>query len=140
LYDYGRPRELHLEAGLGAVKQIVASGRVIRPAPKQIGRTNNRQAHLIAAPHFVVDMFEIREELELSTHDDSGNSSVQILVAVEGCGVVEIRGLEPITLAKGDAVVVPAMFDKFSVRPQWTLEFLRSYVPGKILPEPETRM
>jgi mannose-6-phosphate isomerase class I len=95
---------------------------------------------LIAAPYFVVDMFEIREELELSTRDDSGNRSVHILVAVEGCGVVEIPGLEPITLAKGDAVVVPAMFDKFSVRPQWTLEFLKSYVPGKILPEPETRM
>jgi mannose-6-phosphate isomerase len=140
LYDYGRPRELHLEDGLAAVNEKVASGKVIRPAPKQIGRTNNRQVKLIAAPYFVVDMFEIREELELSTPDDSGNSSVQILVAVEGCGVVEIPGLEPITLAKGDAVVVPAMFDKFRVRPQWTLEFLKSYVPGRILPEPETRM
>jgi len=48
--------------------------------------------------------------------------------------------LETITLAKGDAVVVPAMFDKFSVRPQWTLEVLKSYVPGQTLPEPETRM
>jgi mannose-6-phosphate isomerase len=140
LYDYGRPRELHLEDGLAAVNERVASGKVVRPAPKQIGRTNNRQANLIAAPYFVVDMFEIREELELSTPDDSGNRSVQILVAVEGCGVVEIPELEPITLAKGDAVVVPAMFDKFRVRPQWTLEFLKSYVPGKILPEPETRM
>ena len=140
LYDYGRPRELHLEDGLAAVNERVASGKVIRPAPKQIGKTNNRQAHLIAAPYFVVDMFEIREELELSTRDDSGNRSVQILVAVEGCGVVEIPGLEPITLAKGDAVVVPALLDKFRVRPQWTLEILKSYVPGKILPEPETRM
>jgi mannose-6-phosphate isomerase len=140
LYDYGRPRELHLKEGLAAVKQRVASGKVIRPAPVQMGGTNNRQAKLIAAPYFVVDMFEIREELELSTRDDSGNSSVQILVAVEGCGVVEISGLETITLAKGDAVVVPAMFDKFSVRPQWTLEVLKSYVPGRTLPEPETRM
>jgi mannose-6-phosphate isomerase len=140
LYDYGRPRELHLKEGLAAVKQRVASGKVIRPAPVQMGGTNNRQAKLIAAPYFVVDMFEIREELELSTRDDSGNSSVQILVAVEGCGVVEISGLETITLAKGDAVVVPAMFDKFSVRPQWTLEVLKSYVPGQTLPEPETRM
>src|ERR1700730_17590828 len=140
LYDYGRPRELHLEDGLAAVKQRDASGKVIRPAPKQIGRTNNRQANLIAAPYFVVDMFEIREELELSTPDDSRNRSVQILVAVEGCGVVEIPELQPITLAKGDAVVVPARFDKFKVRPQWALEFLKSYVPGKILPEPETRM
>src|ERR1700686_643581 len=60
LDDYGRPRELHLEDGLAAVNERVASGKVIRPAPKQIGKTNNRQAHLIAAPYFVVDMFETR--------------------------------------------------------------------------------
>jgi len=31
LYDYGRPRELHLERGLAAVKEKVASGKVIKP-------------------------------------------------------------------------------------------------------------
>jgi uncharacterized protein YjlB len=45
-----------------------------------------------------------------------------------------------VTLAKGDGVVVPACVGKFSVRPQWALEFLRAYVPGVALPEPETRM
>jgi mannose-6-phosphate isomerase len=138
LYDYGRPRELHLKNGLAAVKENVASGKAIRPAPEQMGR--NRHAPLVAAPYFVVDMFETKEVLELATRDDSGKNSVQILVAVEGCGAVEAPGMEPVMLAKGDAVVVPACFEKFSVRPQWTLEFLRAYVPGKSLPEPETRM
>ncbi len=140
LYDYGRPRELHLKEGLAAVKEKVASGKVIRPAPAQFLGSHNRRAPLVAAPYFVVDMFETKEALELSTRDDSGRSSVQILVAVEGCGVVEPPGMEPVTLAKGDAVVIPASLEKFGVRPQWTLEFLRAYVPGKSLPEPETRM
>jgi uncharacterized protein YjlB len=48
--------------------------------------------------------------------------------------------MESVTLAKGDAVVVPACVGNFGVRPQWALEFLRAYVPGKPLPEPETRM
>jgi len=48
---------------------------------------------------------------------------VQILVAVEGCGVVEARGRDPVTLAKGDAVVIPAAVQVFTVRPQWQLEF-----------------
>ena len=139
LYDYERPRELHLKDGLAAVKEKVASGKVIRPAPVQLGG-HNRRAPLVAAPYFVVDMFETKEALELSTRDDSGRSSVQILVAVEGCGVVEPPGMEPVTLAKGDAVVVPASLEKFGVRPQWTLEFLRAYVPGKPLPEPQTRI
>jgi mannose-6-phosphate isomerase class I len=74
-----------------------------------------------------------------ATRDDSGKSSAQILVAVEGCGVVESAGAEPVTLAKGDAAVVPASVENFTVRPQWTLEFLRARVPGTALPEPETR-
>jgi mannose-6-phosphate isomerase len=140
LYDYGRPRELHLKEGLAAVKLQVASGKVVRPAPQQICSSENRQASLVAAPYFVVDMFEIKQPQELSTRGDSGKCSAQILVAVEGCGIVEGGGSEPVTLTKGDAVVVPASVENFSVRPQWTLEFLRARVPGAVLPEPETRM
>jgi len=140
LYDYGRPRELHLKDGMAAVKEKVGSGKVVRPAPLRIGGSKNRREPLIAAPYFVVERFEVREPLRLETRDDSGRSSVQILVAVEGCGAVEAPGWEPVTLAKGDAVVVPACLGNFGVRPQWTLEFLRAYVPGKPFPEPETRM
>ncbi len=140
LYDYGRPRELHLKDGMAAVKEKVASGKVVRSAPSQIKGGKNRQAPLVAAPYFVVDMFEAKEPLDLATRDDSGKSSVQILVAVEGCGVIEAQGMEPVTLAKGDAVIVPASIGNYRVRPQWALEFLRSYVPGMALPEPETRM
>src|SRR5580692_5649125 len=140
LYDYGRPRELHLKEGLAAVKLKVTSGKVLRPAPVPITGSRNRQAPLVAAPYFVVDMFEMKDQQELSTRDDSGKSSAQILVAVEGCGVVEASEAEPVTVAKGDAVVVPASVGKFTVRPQWTLEFLRARVPGAAVSEPETRM
>jgi mannose-6-phosphate isomerase len=139
LYDYGRPRELHLKDGMAAVKEKVSSGKVMRPAPSDLSG-GSRHAPLVAAPYFVVDMFEAKGPLELSTRDDSGRSSVQILVAVEGCGVVEAQGMEPVTIAKGDAIVVPACMGEFGVRPQWALEFLRAYVPGKQLPEPETRL
>jgi mannose-6-phosphate isomerase len=140
LYDYGRPRELHLKDGMAAVKERVNSGKVVRPAPEQISGGKNRHAALVRAPYFVVDMFEAKERLELATLDETGRSSVQILVAVEGCGVIEAAGMDPVTLAKGDAVVVPACVGEFAVRPQWALEFLRAYVPGKPLPAPETRL
>jgi mannose-6-phosphate isomerase class I len=125
---------------MAAVKEKVKSGKVVRPAPEQMRGSKNRHAPLVEAPYFVVDMFEAKDPLELSTQDDSGRSSVQILTAVEGCGVIEAAGMDPVTLAKGDAVVVPGCIGKFGVRPQWALEFLRAYVPGTPLPEPETRM
>src|SRR5271167_1002378 len=86
LYDYGRPRELHLKDGMAAVREKIKSGKVIRAAPEQMHGSKNRHSPLVGAPYFVVDMFEAKEPLELETRDDSGRSSVQILVAVEGCG------------------------------------------------------
>jgi mannose-6-phosphate isomerase class I len=85
-------------------------------------------------------MFEMKEPQEFDTRADSGKSSAQILVVVEGCGVVDAGGTEAVTMAKGDAVVIPAVVDKFTVRPQWKVEFLRARVPEAQLPEPETRM
>jgi len=139
LYDYGRPRELHLKEGLAAVKERVSSGKVIRPAPTAINGTKNRRSPLVASSFFVVELFELKEPHDFETRSEAGKSSVQILVAVEGCAVIEARGAEPVTLAKGDAVVVPASINDFRVRPQWTIEFLKAALPGVPLPEPATR-
>jgi mannose-6-phosphate isomerase len=140
LYDYGRPRELHLKEGLAAVKEDVPSGKVIRPAPITINGTNNRRSPLVASPFFVVEMFELKEPQEFKMKNGAEKSSVQILVAVEGCAVIETNGSEPVTLAKGDAVVVPASMDGFWVRPQWAVEFLKAALPGSAVPEPATRI
>src|ERR1700680_3275760 len=140
LYDYGRPRELHLKEGLAAVKERVKSGKVVRPAPSNLNGSTNRRALLILSPYFVVEMFELKEPHKFQTKHETGKHSVQILVAVEGCGIVEAPGTNPVTLARGDAVVVPASVDEFQVRPQWSVEFIKAMVPGAALPEPETRM
>jgi mannose-6-phosphate isomerase len=140
LYDYGRPRELHLKEGLAVIKEKTVAGKVVRPAPSKLNGGTNRRAPLIAAPYFTVDMFELKEPQSFKTQDESGERSVQILVAVEGCGIVETSGANPVTLARGDAVVVPAAVGEFQVRPQWSVEFLKASVPGVSVPEPETRM
>jgi mannose-6-phosphate isomerase len=140
LYDYGRPRELHLKEGLAVIKEKTVAGKVVRPAPSKLNGGANRRAPLIAAPYFTVDMFELKEPQSFKTQDESGKRSVQILVAVEGCGIVEAYGANPVTLARGDAVVVPAAVGEFQVRPQWSVEFLKASVPGAPVPEPETRM
>ena len=121
------------------MKEKVASGKVVRPAPSPLDGTKNLKSPLIAAPNFVVDRFELKQPQDFRAVPEVPNS-VRILVAVDGCGVVEISGAEPVTIAKGDAVVIPACFPEFTVRPQWTIEMLQAYVPGGALPEPATRM
>jgi len=140
LYDYGRPRPLHLERGLASVKERVASGKVVRPAPVSLHGGKSRQSAMIASPYFTVDLFELKEPQDFSTSDDSGKTSAQILVAVEGCGIVEGPDRAPVTLAKGDAVVIPASLRSYTVRPQWAVEFLKAFVPGSAAPEPVTRI
>ncbi len=144
LYDYGRPRPLHLERGLASIKESTGSGKVIRPAPVAINGGKNRRSSMIAAPYFTVDLLELKEPQDFSMaefeENDSNKTSAQILVAIEGCGAVEVQRGDSVTLAKGDAVVIPAALRDFTVRPQWQLEFLKARVPGATLPEPKTRV
>ena len=140
LYDYGRPRELHLKEGLAAVKEQVGSGKVVRPNVLLQSGNGDVQEQLVAAPYFLVDKIALKKPKSFNTADESGMRSAQILVALDGCGVVAAQGMDPVTLAKGDAVVIPASIWDFDVRPQWELDFILARVPGKPLPEPITTL
>jgi hypothetical protein len=62
---------------------------------------------------------------------------VQVLVAIDGCGVLEAPGKLPVTFAKGECVVVPAACSEFNVRPQWAVEFVRATLPAVTVPQPQ---
>src|SRR4029077_2706691 len=64
LYDYGRPRELHLQQGLNAMREKVASGKVVRPAPLNLKGAKDRRSPLVASTCFVVDLFELKTKQE----------------------------------------------------------------------------
>jgi mannose-6-phosphate isomerase len=129
LYDYGRPRELHVAQGLAAMKETTSAGK----APRREGGSVN---HLIATPHFAVDKIVVKTPVTVPAL--LGRSSCQVLVALDGCGVVEAGGMRPVTFAKGECVVLPAGVGEVRLQPQWALECLRAWVPGEPVPEPAT--
>ncbi len=95
LYDYGRPRELHLEKGLQVMKTETSAGKV---APRKL----DGFTRLIEQQYFIVDRFEaVNGELAVS-FDGPG-----CLVALAGSGVIRSGG-ETIELKPAQAVVVPA--------------------------------
>ncbi|MCU1308047.1 MAG: mannose-6-phosphate isomerase, type 1 [Acidobacteriaceae bacterium] len=130
LYDYGRGRELHVEQGLAATKARTAAGKVARVAGQ------NGAQNLIASPYFVVDKSVVREKKEF----EASGKSVHVLVALDGCGVIEVDGMRPVTLAKGECAVIPAAVTRYRIQPQWALEVLRAAVPAEKLPEPITTL
>jgi len=99
LYDYGRPRELHVEQGLAVVRNSNEAG-LLAPVAK------HGFVRLVASPYFVVDRFSVDGEAELG---DVGK--MQILVALEdGCSVGTTA------LPAGWAVVVPAAETAYRLR------------------------
>jgi mannose-6-phosphate isomerase len=130
LYDYGRPRELHVKEGLAAMREKTGAGKVTRMD------AGDGASNLVCSPCFIVDKHVVRKPLRVPPNP--GKSSVQVLVALDGCGVIEIDGVKPVTFAKGETVVIPASIREYSIRPQWELECIRAVVPGEKLSAPTT--
>ncbi len=124
LYDYGRPRELHVKQGLRVMKERTAAGRS-RSTLVNSGAAPH--VELVTSPCFKVERYNVTEPITFQVADDK---SVQIVVAIEGGGVCEARAGSAIAFTRGEAVVIPAATDEFTIRAQWQLECLRMFVPG----------
>jgi mannose-6-phosphate isomerase len=136
LYDYGRGRELHVAQGLAAVKEQTHAGKVLRNGFTPEG--TDWGVRLINSPCFEVTKSGLRAGQEQVITRHLPPSSVQILVALEGAGLVAAKGMDPVAFNKGQAVVVPAMLDKFAVSPQTELEYMLMRLPQGDTPHPET--
>ena len=129
LYDYGRGRKLRIKEGIAAVKLNTRAGKVVH----QAGDDPNT---LVRSPFFQVEKLKLRTPLDARVTAESPH----IIVAIGGSGIVESPGMEPISFAKGEAVVVPATVPGYSVRPQWDLEVMRMSVPSGSVAEPVTKL
>ncbi len=129
LYDYGRPRELQVKDGIAAIKRDARAGKVVRQA-------GDEPDMLVRSPFFQVEKMKLNAPLEGAVSPESPH----IVVAVDGAGVVESAGMEPVSFAKGEAVVIPACVPHYSVRPQWELELMRMSLPSGRVAEPVTTL
>ncbi len=127
LYDYGRPRELHIADGLAATKLNTNAGKVVREA-------KDDPNVLVRSPFFQVEKMRLRD----AQHVELTADSPHILVAVSGAAKLEAEGMEPISFATGDAVVIPACVPEYTVRPQWELDLMRMSLPIGEVTEPQT--
>ncbi len=125
LYDYGRPRELHLEQGLAAIREGLPAGRV-----------EPHGGVVVQAPYFMVEKWSLNSIHNLQRPDRARNA--QVLIALEGSGVVEAEGLPPVSFSCGEVLLLPPSTTEYALRPQWELVLLRARLPEKPRPEPVT--
>jgi len=119
LYDYGRPRELHLEKGLAVTKLHTAAGKV--PPVAMDGFTR-----LIEQKYFVVDRFDLAAGATVSLADVTGVSGC--VVCLQGSGTVSSNEGK-VELSIGEAVVVPAKASAVKVKAETALTLFRCFEP-----------
>ena len=130
LYDYGRPRELHIERGLEAIKEVTRAGKVK-------SRGGNGRVVLISSPSFEVDKMLLKTPKALTTEEGPGRTSPHCIIGLRGCGIIECEGSPAISVGRGEAAVVPASAGSYYIRPQWEFECVRALLPSAAA-EPET--
>jgi mannose-6-phosphate isomerase len=108
LYDYGRPRELHIDRGLAATRLHTAAGKV---APK----TEGTRVRLIEQKYFSVDRIDLDNDAPFQSK--SSAAVPHSLVAVVGAAVLHAEGCDPVDLMPGRAVVVPAAIPGYRLEP-----------------------
>jgi mannose-6-phosphate isomerase len=130
LYDYGRPRELHIERGLMATRLHTAAGKV---TPKSDGA----RTRLIEQKYFTVDRIEVSSSApfrsEPTPPNSKPNSQIGVphtLVAVEGSAVIHAESFEPVDLMAGRAVVVPAAITGYRLESTRPASVIRSQPPA----------
>ncbi len=98
LWDYGRPRELHVEAGMAVTRTDTKAGLV---SPEK----HSHFTRLVSSAYFRVDRFELAGGDATALGETGG---LQILIALSsGCAAITGEGVA-YPLAYGQAVVLPA--------------------------------
>ncbi|MBV9072926.1 MAG: class I mannose-6-phosphate isomerase [Acidobacteria bacterium] len=133
LYDYGRPRELHVDRGLQAMKEVTRAGKVR-------SRGGNGRVVLISSPCFEVDKMLLKDPKTANTGAGTEQTSPHCIVGLRGCGLIECEGASAVSVGRGEAVVIPASTGEYRIRPQWEFECVRAMVPGSAVAEPQTEL
>ena len=119
MWDYGRPRELHVEQGIAATKFRTRAGKI---QPKVIGEGVTR---LIEERYFTVDRFDVVAGRILVELTGAG-----CLVGLEGEALLRSAGGHKVELRKGTAVVVPANTEVV-VESEGAVSFARCFAPRR---------
>lgn len=133
LYDYGRPRELHLKDGLQALRLYTDAGKV-QPKRESTGgaeSTGVRRDLLVRSKYFSVDRTRLAdanltESFSLPMGRQSQTGSVQLIFVSGGAGSLQSQGEAPIPLRRGDIAIVPACTRAWSMTSSEPMEFLRA--------------
>jgi len=120
MFDYGRPRELHIEKSIEATRLTTRAGKV--PPVQRDDRTI-----LVDVEYFRVERLDVNGSRESSTlaASDEPAGGLSYLFAAAGSGRIEGQAFEAIELPARGIACVPASSPAFNVQDLGELDLIR---------------
>jgi mannose-6-phosphate isomerase len=119
MYDYGRPRELHIEKSLEATRLQTHAGKV--PARVLADRTV-----LVDAEYFCVERLPVAGSRKSASLPGAGEATgLAYLFAAAGAGRITGQGFEPVDLPARTIAAVPASAPQFAIENLGGLDLIR---------------
>ena len=116
LYDYGRPRELHLEKGAAVADLGTHPGK--QPG---VPRIDGSQV-LVECRYFRAELLTMAAGLRFTPR----SASLELLIVLEGSGLLDGQSFQA-----GQGWLVPAAALPFPIATDVPCRFLRTFVPSK---------
>ena len=124
LYDYGRPRELHVEKSLQAMRLHTAAGKV-RPWQDE-DHTVLVDEQYFRVERWTLDTAAHAAKLSLASNSASlDRKAAALLFVSQGAVTLEGDDFEPFTLGRCELAVLPATAPTFTIVPVDTAEVMR---------------
>lgn len=121
LYDYGRPRELHLEPALRALKLKTDAGKI---PPRVL----SDHIELIRKRYFVVERHDVAAGGTKLINNVTGTA--HSWVALAGSARIEAPGADPVALERGEAVIVPGSCPQYRLAASEAFSGVCAMSPG----------
>ena len=124
IYNYGRPRELHLEKALEVMRRHPAAGR-IRPA--RVGSAELTHDYLVGCRHFALE----RLSTARTYCSRKEATRMEMLIFLEGEGKIAAGDFQA-PYARQQAWCLPETLEKYDLVPSRPTSWLKAYVPASV--------
>ena len=108
VYDYGRPREIHVEKSLEVIDFNLKPERLLEEYKVFDGY---KYTNLCVSDYFKIDKCSISSKFNTS----SDNDKFSIITCVDGSGLINYKGGTEV-VNKGDSILIPAQLGNYEVK------------------------
>lgn len=119
IYDYGRPREIHIEKSLDVIDFSTRAINLGKISLNEYGQY--KKGILCSCEHFTIEKYIINGFL----NEDSDEDRFFLFTCVEGDGIIYSNDY-CVDINKGDSIMIPAYLGNYNLKGKFTL--IKSYV------------